>query len=397
MDQVSDTGSTELYRMSQLYGAPVYVKTASAAELSGEGKKLPPDCYGDPRNLHYPLHTKAATWASYGFFLGNAATYRPVDAGVIEERILHAGRAHGIERTLGQLKEAVAKNRPVELDELPDELFAVGWQNADGSKERHLPMRNRLETVKAAEYLHTHRDLFPYDYRRAAAEKIREKVASYGALLPEGLGEFIEKQAGFGTCASADAVELLLGRVSASRKGPGGLSAVQIEMAKFAEALHRSPAAVRDVEIRVKVASVVDGFDREAGLTSLVRDGLLPRVEDVLFELTREKLASAAGAHTQTIIGSIYHLADVECLKLAAVRDVLGDDIADALTADGVRVSSEKAAAIIPTLDRGSASLFEQLMEDAGLTPAAKQASQAVKVENAFLRDILATIGPAGC
>lgn len=390
LDTGFDTNNAEFYRLNKLYDGPEFMKSASESQLR-PAKELDPAYYGDPRQLIYPLHTKAATWANYAFFLENCKNghHRPTDVGIIEDRILHAGQVHGILKSLNLLKEAVAKNSNPTEDCLADDVFAIVLKNDDGTQERYMPIRNCLEVVKAANYLLSFRDRCSYDIRQMIAEKIREKAAALGAKLSPDLSEFVEKQAGYGACTAEDAVTLIEDRVNVSRRGQGELSPIQIEMRKLAAVIREKPLSIREPEVRVKVASVLDDFDRKTGLTRQVKDGLVPRIEDVLFGLTREKMANVARTHTHTINGSIYHLADLELLKLAAVREVIGDDIADALTRDGVRINGEKAAAVLPTLDRHTAMLFERLMSDAGLDPVAKEAShEAIKIDNEFLASI---------
>jgi hypothetical protein len=269
-------------------------------------------------------------------------------------------------------------------------MFGIVWNNGDGTKERHLRMANAVETRKAAEFLVKHRDTFPFDHRKELAERILEKVAEYGVNVGS-ISQELEKQAGLGYCTSTDACDLIASRVHVSRKGPGPLSTDQAEMLKLAQLIQNKPSAIRDQDIRVKVARIVDAFDRQHALVSAVKDGKLSRPEDIIFGVTREKLASAVSDHTGTITGNLYKLADVEKLSMRVVSDVLGADIADAMSANGISLSGEKAAEVIPTLPRNDAELFDKLMEAKGLQPAAKQASaQSIRLERNLLLEAAA-------
>ncbi len=388
MDQSRDGNGSELYRLSNLYQAPGFVKSASKTDLVPDAP-LPPAAYGDPKNKLFPLHSKAAVWASYAFFMDKKASYRRVDAEMIEERIMLAGRRLHIATDLAQLQKAATCNVPAELETLPDSDFALVYVDGD-KKERHLPMRNSVEVKTAADYLAKwrHDPRLTFEDRQSIAEKVFTKAAEYGVNLGAN-AELVEKQAGYGACTAADAVDLIRERVAASRKGPGALTDLQNGLLKLADILEKNPVQLRDYELRVKLAGNLDAFDRAHNLNHQIRDGYLPAVEDVLFRLTREKLASAGSEHVATTTGNVYRLADVERLKLAAVKDAIGDDIAEAMTADGVHVSADKAASVIPTLDRGAASVFDGLMEAAGLGTAAKTAeARAVRLERQFLLDI---------
>lgn len=388
MDQSRDGNGAELYRLSNLYSAPAFVKSASKSDLVPDAQ-LPPAAYADPRNKTYPLHSKAAVWASYAFFQDKKANYRKVDADMVEERILLAGRRLGIADSLAQLKQASERNVPTATEQLPDEDFALVWVDGD-KKERHLPMRNSVEVKQAAAYLAKWRSdpRLCFEDRQNIAEKIASKANTLGVNLGE-YTELVEKQAGYGACTTNDAVELIRERVQASRRGPGALTELQNGLLKLADILEKNPGQIRDYELRVKLAGNLDAFDRANKLNPLVRDGHLPAVEDVLFRFTREKLASVGGEHVSTTTGNIYRLADVERLKLASVREAIGEDVAEALTSDGLHIHADKAASVIPTLDRGAASVFDGLMEAAGLGSAAKTASaQAIKLENSFLLEV---------
>ncbi len=207
------------------------------------------------------------------------------------------------------------------------------------------------------------------------------KAAALGAAFDAEMDEFLTKQAGHGACPAAEAVDLIFNRVQASRKGPGPLNALQVEMLKFAQLLGRSPARFRAPGVRCKVASVVDAFDREMGLGRDYGPGF-PRVEDVLFSLTREKMAAATAEHCATTTGSVYRLEDLERAKLAELEDYFGPAFARQLTSDGIRVDGEKAASVLPSLPRAAARDLERLLDDQGLKPVAREAAAGVGFSN---------------
>src|SRR4051812_43564425 len=68
MDQVKDTGFTQFYEMSQLYGElPDYVKIASQEETFSP-RGLPSSSYADVIGRKFPVHTKAACLVSALYF-----------------------------------------------------------------------------------------------------------------------------------------------------------------------------------------------------------------------------------------------------------------------------------------------------------------------------------------
>jgi hypothetical protein len=322
------------------------------------------------------------------FFLDKRAEFRPVDASAVEDRIMHCAEVHGIHDSIRQLKVAFDTNVPNSDALLPDEDFALVWED-DGGKHRRYRIQNPAEVKAAADYLHKHRDhpAMTFEVRQQIADKILQKQAQLGVTLGL-LNEFVEKQAGHGACSSHEAAEMILTRVHASRKGPGPLSELQTEMLKLAKMIAQHPAKLREPGVRVKVAAVVDQFDRTAGLVSGYGPDL-PRVEDVLFGLTREKMAEAVREHVGTTTGNMYKLADLERMKLGEVRDYFGDDFADQMTNDGLYVDSEKAARFIQTLPRGDVEALEKFMSDFGIKPIVKEASAYSKqFSNNYLRQL---------
>ena len=382
MDQTLDLSGQQLYRLTRLYPPPDFVKRASTEELCGDD--LPPEAYGDPRRKLFPGHTAAATWTSMAFLLDKQAEMRPLDAEMINERIMRCGVLHGITKELDALKKQAAEGKriPEDLATLSDDDFGLVVGNS-----RHCPLRNPQEVKEASAYLFKHRDQLPFELRRAFADKILAKQAAFGVTLGQEMNAYVEKQAGYGACTAKEAATLIRNRVHAtSNFGPR--TELQQEMLKLAELIETRPSQLRAPGMRVKVAAVVDHFDREMKLVGHYGPDF-PRVEDVIFDLTREKVAEAAREHCSTVTGNIYALRDLERLKLAEVRDYFGDEFADRMTSDGIHVDSEKAAQLLPTLPRNDISHLERLMNDLGIKPMAKEASsQAIGISHKYLQEL---------
>jgi hypothetical protein len=388
-----DTNGAELYRLSKLYQAPDFVKTASQEDLA-PSKVLSAEFYGDPRTQDYPCHTKAATWVHYALFLEQRDRYRPVDANLIEERILDAGRFHDLGRSLTSLKTAVDRHQqPASDDSLADDAFAIVWKNEDGSTERYLPMRHPQETVKAADYLyrHRHHESFTFDVKKEIATSILHKSAEQGVKFEPILGDFLLKQAGLGLCESAEVIDFLSARASMVRSDKKAI-ALATELVKLAGAYKERPAQLRATEVRQKLAGVVDQFDRATGLHKLVASGEIRCIEDVLFGLTGGQLAKCASEYTSTRTGNVYKLEDVEQLKLSTIRDAMGEDVAACFTKDGLHINSDKAAGAIPALPLPEARLFDRLMTAMDVSPFAKEASsEEVRFEYEWLKEMAAS------
>jgi len=72
--------------------------------------------------------------------------------------------------------------------------------------------------------------------------------------------------------------------------------------------------------------------------------------------------------------GSVYHDDDLAGVKLADVRDYLGTDLANAISSDGILVDTQKAAAVLPTLPRNDAEIFDQMVAELQIHPVMKTA-----------------------
>jgi hypothetical protein len=133
---------------------------------------------------------------------------------------------------------------------------------------------------------------------------------------------------------------------------------------KLAEALDSNPTQARERATRLKVAAVVDEFDRENHLNRLYDAGGLPRPEEVLFAVTEKAARDFTNDNVETITGNVYALDDLEKIGVEHVREWLGDDFADAVSAGGVFLDRDKLAAIVPTLDRGMAATFDRMLQE---------------------------------
>jgi hypothetical protein len=368
LDQGRDKTGQELHRITNLYSPPEFVKHADYSNVCGDPQTLPLHIYADPRTRRYPCHTKAATWMSSAFFADKRSCYQPTDADMVETRLIKAAKYHGIEPIVREVfKKAVAYNNH-DKSVLPDDMFAFVWEKDDGTTERHLPLRNRFEVKAAADYLQCNRDEFTYEDRRTMAQKVLSKAAEHSVDLDEHL-EFLEKQAGNGACAGKAAVRLLENRAALIPNKD-----LKDQLKQAASIFKNSPTTAHNSNHMQKLASLVDGIDREFNL--IADYGVsVPRPEDVLFNVNEKSASSAIIAHIPMTNGNIYKIADLENLAINEIRDWMGTDFADEVSAGGLFVSTEKLAELLPTLPRGDADHFDRLLSKKGIEPFAKEAA----------------------
>ena len=358
LDHTRDISGRETHRLLSLYPAPDFVKSADHERLHGNPEKMARHLYADPRKRLYPCHTAPATWMSALWFSEKKAEFDAKTAAAIEERILAAAKYFGIAGAVAEVAEKVAAANVESLNNLPDTDFAIVWRADSGEVERHWPLRNATEVKFAAAHFYKYRDEFVFTDRYKIANKILDKAEAYSADI-SAAGGCLEAAAGRGLCAVKVAAELIRGRAQLVKRSHAELS---VEMAKLADLVESSPVESAREEFRLKLAGIVDQFDRDTKLQRLYDDGGLERPEDVLFAITEKVARDFMAGHVETTTGNVYDLADLEKLAVDDIRDALGDEFADAVSVAGVYTDRAKLAAIVPTLDRGMAAMLDRLM-----------------------------------
>jgi hypothetical protein len=359
LDQTGDTTGRETHRLTTLFTPPDFVKSASHDRTHGDDT-LPRHMYADPYNKRYPCHTAAATWLSSLHFADKKAEHRPGLADEIQNNIHKAAQFFGILGTVAALETKVAAGGFDDINRLPDEQFAVVWSADGGAKERHWPMRNSTEVKYAADHFSQYRDEFVFEDRQKIAEKILSRARECGADLGEH-EHTLAATAGQGECAAKIAGDMLRDRAQLVARQNAPAAA---ELVKLANVIADNPERARDQSTRLKLAAAVDEFDRTNYLNRLYDAGGLPRPEEVLFAVTEKAARDFVSQNVETTTGNVYALDDLEKLAIDQVREWLGDDFADAVTAGGVYLDRDKLAAIVPTLDRGMASLLDRLLQE---------------------------------
>jgi hypothetical protein len=371
LDHAHDVSGRETHRLTALYSVPDFVKSAAAERLVGDDT-LPRHMYADQRGKLYPCHNAPATWMSALFFADKQAQFEPVVAEAIQTRIHKAAEYFGIFGLVKEIEEKAAAANNVNLNDASDSDFAVVWVNGSNqSKERHWPLRNAEEVKFAAAHFRQYRDQFVFNDRHQIAVKILEKAAQYSADISAAEGS-LEHAAGLGGCAAKVASAMLKDRVRLTQRQYSDLAG---ELTKLAEAIEQNPERARSVETRLKLASAVDTFDRSTHLDRLYADGGLPRAEEVLFAVTEKVARDFMSQNIETTTGNVYDLDDLEKLAVDDVREWMGDDFVDAVTAGGVYMDRDKLAAVVPTLDRGAAAMFDRLVQEKNAAAVVKQAS----------------------
>lgn len=372
LDQSQDIAGTDIHRLVSLYSPPSFVKQASHEAVCGDVERVPPHLYADPSRRLYPCHTPAATWMSAAFLFDKRAELDPEVAKNIEARLLKVADFFGIRNHVDELASKAASNAHNDLAKLPDTDFAVVWRFSNGAVERHWPMRNATEVKLAAHQLISGVDAFDYSDAHTIANRIAAAALKFGADIDD--HDTLDKIAGFGVCSVRDLLDACRRRVKlAAAKFP----AESQELARLADIIEQNSTQASGNDQLVKLASTLDMFDRGTKLNQLYGDGGLERPFESLFHLTQKVASDFLRAHIDTTTGRVYELSSLEKLGTETLRDWMGDEFVDAVTIGGVSIDAEKLAAVVPTLDRGAASLFDRMADALNIVPVAQDKSAA--------------------
>lgn len=166
-------------------------------------------------------------------------------------------------------------------------------------------------------------------------------------------------------------------------------------MRKMAEDIRKYPAQARGLDNLIKLASLIDQFDRTAGLVKLYGDGGLARPEEVLFSVNEKCASQFVTAHVETTTGNTYAIDDLEKVGVEKVREWMGDDFVEAVTLGEMFVDGAKMAAIVPTLDRGTAATFDRMMAAASIVPVLQDKAAAAVLQRQDLLSLASQYQPA--
>jgi hypothetical protein len=366
-DQNGDENGQTLHRLVKLFDAPEFVKAASSDAINYTGEDRSPNVFADTATLSFPCHTGPATYVSMMYFLENQGNFSK-RAEHIKKRIYKAAEYFGIKKHIDQLVEKHAQANTDDINKLGDDSFAYVVAYDNGSKERHLPLRNAGEVKQACDYLNRYRDEFSYDERVKMAEKILK--TGFTDNLSSDDVTYLYKQAGAAIGSAKTAASMLFDRAVALRRLGKDLN-TQHMLAKAAEACISSPTFVHTMSGMRKVAHLIDTVDREHKLQKITSLG---KPED-LFAFTVKQASEVLKDSVQLTTGSVYKKADLSSLPADGLRDVLGSEFVDRVSSGGIMLDTEKLAEELRTLPRGDAKLFERLADASNVKPFAKEAS----------------------
>jgi len=379
-DQSKDTNGQHIYRIISSFETPDFVKSASRDDLCGN-EQTPFNMFADVTRRLFPVHSPAATWMSAAFFHEKRASYNPELAKQIENRLIESARFFKIASAVHSIFEQMTKTAAVASDELPDDAFALVFEDKDGNTVRRLPLRNAGEVKTAAAWLCQYRDELTFEDRRQIADSVMSKAVKFGAdIAPQ--RNALERMAGLGACSAKAAAELIESRIRVqgytNRPTP-----LQQELQKLATVLQEQPECLQQFGVLTKLASTIDQFDRLNNLHTKY-DDVLERPEDVLFGVT-EKVAAELSNELigSALTGNYYKRDDLQRVPLTALGASLGADFVDAVSTANAWVDMEKLAHEIPKLSLGDAETFDAIAAESGVPPFATKSAAAIRIPQA--------------
>lgn len=382
-DQSADTSGADLHRFSKLYEFPDFVKSASL-ENTLRPQGISRTAYADPRSKQFPCHTKAATWVSSLYFENRRNECHPKTAEMISSRLDHYADFWGIRNDLDDLRKKHSELCKNSEEALPDSAFAYVWEGDDGYKVRKCPMRNAVETQKAAAYLYKYRGVFPYIVRHDMAERIVKKANHFGADLHE-FQTFLDKQNGRGVCRVEKVADMIRKR-SLLTKNPDAKD----RLMKLASTVEESPKAVFSPDRMIELCATLDDMDRRVlKLSQSSYSPSIPRPEDVIFEATFKEARAEMDSLCSLTNGSTYDKHDFSKVALDDLRDLFGEDFVEEVRS-GLSVDPEKMAEVARTLPRNEADILDSVLSSNGIRPHLKQAELSSEtISNAVLERYL--------
>ena len=235
LDQFNDSNKSGIFALSKVLDFPEFVKEAHIDP--DERASLPTQAFADTVNRRFPVHTRAHTWLSAGYF----SKYADQDPG-IQQTLDDACKSWGIEPPVP--REPVAKEARYTINYPAPCNHSSAINNAD-------------DLIKVAEDISAH-GRYPLSVRMSVARQVLRAPEDLQINLPR--GPELHKIAGYGVGLETTAITVLRQRELMSEKA-------WPECAQgFKEASeHTRAVAVKGVlspEFTTKLAGMVDAFDR---------------------------------------------------------------------------------------------------------------------------------------
>lgn len=301
VDPCSDNGFVRLCRLSRIVDFPDFVKQADIDEqVNTEG--IPASSFADILKRKFPVHTKAAAYLSYLYYLDQADEMSSIEARRTELGLKKAAGMWSIRGEFELAKRAVAAAREPKAVKRAYALVADGVE--------YLPIDTTSAIMASAREFDENRAGIPYDLRKHAAKQMLK--AAYAKGIDHGMPNSIHTAAGCGLTTKAAAEREVLWRVKKEKNAKMRESLAAAQML-----VSNQPEGILSKDVAEKLAKDIATYDETTGLRTRY-DKDVPFPEDVLFAFT--KSAADDVMDGLTVIGDeVYNTADVSTARLDEV------------------------------------------------------------------------------
>lgn len=348
--------------LNSKYDLPDYVKSASLYSTLVPGE-LEVTQYADQRNREFPCHTKAATWCSVAEFVATADRIPATRRELISKNLYKLAGFWNVLDDIRQMKPSPQEKQAAASS------FCVYDNKATGTKA--MPMHNAQDAVKAAAWLEKNAAQFQFKERVMMARNILAASQHFAAAVGD-YDQFLNKTAGYGFCTVKTAAAAISHRAARCSDADW-----RQKLSKLAERVEQSPQLSLTPDNLMNLGEILDSADQLN--TKAIHRTADSLVEQSLFGITYKAAGELKDSVCQTTSGTTYSKTDFKQLKLAELRDLLGDEFADNVHT-GMQVDVEKMAEVLATSPRDDAELFDRLMSSKGITPARDKQAGAMPV-----------------
>jgi len=308
LDQIKDSNQVGMFQLSKVLEFPEFVKQATQTTLL-DVQELNPDGFAHPTERAYPVHTKADTWLSYGYF--------------------HKFGNHD-EDTSSMIEDAIQKMASVWSIDLPStEAFEekVGSSKFEVTYDLGTPVVCGIDSVE--ELLKVANDvLVPGRYPLATRSSVAKQVlrAPKDMQLGDTLISDLHKVAGYGIGEESSMLHAINQRLvqlgDYHQEIGDGLREMQ-GLVKSA-----SHEGVITHEMTSKVACALDAIDRFTGIFQRYSESF-PAPENALYKMTLNDYDAFAKEAVQLRNGQTIPRSDLQHLDAAGIiEEDFGDKCA---------------------------------------------------------------------
>ncbi|MDD8019037.1 MAG: hypothetical protein PHP42_11730 [Bacteroidota bacterium] len=234
--------------------------------------------------------------------------------------------------------------------------------------QKNFPLRNAAETTKAAHWLSNYYTYFPFQERRAFAERILTKAAEYSIVLDKKVQYKLEKLAGRGIGFLDQIIRELEKRAEWLNRRSQVTAAKKFT--KTAERLKQMN--IRDFykkKLDIQLGQQLDAFDKEAGIHVFYHKEFLPPEDFIYSNVESEKDDFEDSLIPNIKTGNYYTASDLADLNVKAFEDAFGTEVAAGLSVAGLIMDKDSVKRWLKTAELNHAQLFDEVMQLHGIRP----------------------------